>query len=88
MKKVVVLEWVDASINLENDSMHHDDAVNQSLIHGFVSGILIKEDKDSVTIARDWFDKENTYRGIATYPKKLILHRVDRSIELEQKETK
>ena len=39
------------------------------LIHGFVCGILVEEDKEKVIVAMDWFDVEDQFRTLNTYPK-------------------
>jgi len=68
-KELIAIEWIDASISLENDGFTKKDAENEPLIHGFAVGVLIKEHDDRYIISRDWFDAHDTYRGVATYPK-------------------
>lgn len=67
--QIACIEWIDASINMENDTKTYEKACQENLVHGFAVGILITEDKHRITIARDWFDGEDAYRGISTYPK-------------------
>lgn len=84
VKKLVSFEWVDACL-LGNDSLPHKEAREYGLIHGLVCGWLIQEDKETITLARDWFDEVNTYRGGCVYPKKLITNRFpDKEIRLEE----
>lgn len=72
-RQTIIIEWVDASIAANDDTYSHDEACKESLIHGFAYGILVNETKTHYTIARDWFDEPNAYRGISTYPKSGIV---------------
>lgn len=76
MKQMIVLEWIDASISMENDSLSHEEAEEEKLIHGFVCGVLVKEFDDRYVVARDWFDGFNTYRGVASYPKTGVVNAI------------
>lgn len=70
MKKTMIcLEWIDASISLEDSCLLQEDAEKEELMHGFVCGVLVKEFDDRYVVARDWFDVPNQYRGVASYPK-------------------
>lgn len=51
------------------DSYTFDEVCQEKLVHGFASGVLVNETKTYYTIARDWFEEHDTFRGIATYPK-------------------
>lgn len=75
-QKLVFLEWVDASM-WGNEQVSRERAEDSGLSHGFACGILVKNDKEKVVVAMDWFDKDDQFRTINTYPrsgiKKLII---------------
>lgn len=68
-REMICIEWIDASIAVETETYSHEDACKEDLIHGFACGVLVEEKSDCYVVARDWFDKHNTYRGISVYPK-------------------
>lgn len=67
-QKMVFLEWIDASMWGTNQ-ISREDAIDSGLSHGFVCGFLIHEDKEKVVVAMDWFDADDNFRVINTYPK-------------------
>jgi len=75
-KTMIFLEWIDASVSVENSSLTREEAEQEKLIHGFVCGILVKEFEDRYVVARDWFDEQDTYRGVASYPKTGIVNAI------------
>jgi len=75
-KTMIILEWIDASISMENSSLTREEAEEERLIHGFVCGILVEEFKDRYVVARDWFDEHDTYRGVASYPKTGVVNTI------------
>ena len=68
-KQLIIIEWIDASLSRGDETYTRDEAEQEELIHGFVSGILVAEFGDRYVVARDWFDEQDTYRGVASYPK-------------------
>lgn len=68
-KELILIEWVDASLSASDETYTQQEAEGEKLIHGFVAGVLVKEFPDRYVVARDWFDKYDTYRGVASYPK-------------------
>ena len=83
--KIVLFHWTDATI-YANESYRHDHKFD--LISGFVSGILVQEDENKITVARDMFDEDGiiTYRGLGTYPKTGINGAITDFYEIEDKE--
>lgn len=67
-QKIVYIEWVDASM-WGNSPYQREEAKELSLSHGFVSGFLIKEDKEKVVVGMDWFDCNDDFRNVQVYPK-------------------
>lgn len=65
---IIKIEWVDASIS-GDETLTQSEAEEEELIHGFAVGVLVKEFPDRYVIARDYFDKQKTYRAVASYPK-------------------
>ena len=68
-QKYCFIEWVDACM-WGNDQVSRKKASEDSpLAHGFVCGFLIHEDKEKVVVGMDWFDKDDQFRVVNTYPK-------------------
>ena len=75
-KTMIVLEWIDASISMENVVLTREEAEQEKLIHGFVCGVLVEEFEDRYVVARDWFDEQDNYRGVASYPKTGVINAI------------
>ena len=67
-QQYVLIHWVDATLN---DTEQHSRKIAEEyeLIGGVVAGFLVKEDKEKVIVAMDWFPKDDQFRQIAVYPK-------------------
>jgi len=71
-KTIAIIHWEDAAIHGSNQ--YNESKIDFGLMVGFACGIIVKEDKKSVTLAMDYFpkqrdDEENSYRVLSTYPK-------------------
>ncbi len=66
--KTIVFTWIDAAIH-GSDTFSRKEAEEVGLIKGVVTGFLVKETKDYITVAMDYFPEEDTFRTIQTYPK-------------------
>ncbi len=66
--KIICIDWLDCSI-LVDDQLNRKSIEPEGLIHGYAVGILVKETDEFIIIARDWFDKQDDFRGTAIYPK-------------------
>ena len=67
-QKYCFIEWIDASM-WGGDQISRKEAKEKYLSHGFVCGFLIHQDEEKVVVAMDWFDCDDTFRVINTYPK-------------------
>lgn len=65
---IAIINWVDASIH-GSDTFTRKEAEESWLMEGVVVGLLVKEDKEKVVIAMDWFPKDDTFRTVQVYPK-------------------
>lgn len=84
-QKIVFIEWIDASM-WGTSQMSEAEASDCGLSHGFVCGFLIKEDKEKVIVAIDWFvDNPFHYRNICTYPKTGIKKLIVKDFPIKQK---
>ena len=75
-KQFAIINWTDAAIEGTN-TFFEKDLEDVGLINGIAMGIIIKEDKKSISLAMDWFPDSKSYRQIATYPKSGI-HKIIR----------
>lgn len=66
--KLVAISWVDAAIH-GTDTFSRKEAENLGLITGLAVGIVVKETKEFITIAMDYFDEDDQFRTVQTYPK-------------------
>ena len=71
-QQYVLIYWIDATLN---DAEQHSRKIAEEygLINGVVAGFLVKEDKEKVIVAMDWFPKDDQFRQIAVYPKSGII---------------
>ena len=67
-KEVAIINWTDAALH-GNDTFNEEGLKELGLINGIAVGIIVKEDKKSITLAMDWFYNNGTYRQLSTYPK-------------------
>ena len=67
-KQFAIINWTDAAIEGTN-TFFEKDLEDVGLINGIAVGVIVKEDKISITLALDWFYEVNSYRQLATYPK-------------------
>ena len=67
-KQFAIISWTDAAIEGTN-TFFEKDLEDVGLINGIAVGVIVKEDKISITLALDWFYEVNSYRQLATYPK-------------------
>ena len=68
--KIAIIEWGDSLIHNRENQTSLDEILKEAKpFHVYSAGIIICEDKKSITLARDWFDEYNDYRGAATIPK-------------------
>jgi len=82
-KQYAVIHWTDASIE-QTESFSEEDLKNVELVDGIAVGIIIKEDKKSISLATDWFPNHKSYRQIATYPKSGIHKIIRKDIDLKE----
>lgn len=82
--KIAIINWVDASIHGSN-TFTRKEAEESWLMEGVVVGLLVKEDKEKVVIAMDWFPKEDTFRTLQVYPKSGITKIQRLSIGMDNK---
>ena len=68
-QQYVLIHWRDATMNDHNQCSRKEAENEYNLIDGLVVGFLIKEDKEKVILALDWFPKDDQFRQIAVYPK-------------------
>lgn len=80
-KETVLIQWTDASIHSQSDVIWEDDLSQCHLVEGLSAGIVVREDKESITIATDWFYNEGNYRGCRTYPKSGIKDIIRKEIQ-------
>lgn len=80
-KEMVLIQWTDASIHSQSDVIWEDDLSQCHLVDGLSAGIVVREDKESITIATDWFYKEKNFRGCRTYPKSGIIKIIRKDIK-------
>lgn len=64
----VLIYWKDAALH-GTDQMSRKVASTCKLIKGISGGILVSEDKESFTLATDWFHEEDEFRQICSIPK-------------------
>ena len=83
-KQFAILSWTDAAIE-STDTFFEKDLKNIGLIDGIAIGVIVKEDKMSITLALDWFYKQNSYRQVSTYPKSGIHKIIRKDIDLKKK---
>ena len=67
-QQLVFIEWNDASM-WGTDVHSREEAEEMGLTHGYACGFLIHEDKEKVVLAIDWFDENDDFRHVNTYPK-------------------
>lgn len=67
-QQYVLIHWRDAVLG-SGDQQGREIAENYQLVDGVVAGFLVKEDKEKVVVAMDWFPKHDQFRQIAVYPK-------------------
>jgi hypothetical protein len=67
--KIAIIKWTDSALHGQ-DTLDGDDESLKPM-EGFSCGLLVKEDKDGVTIATDYWGK-NKWRNCATIYKKQI----------------
>jgi len=75
-KQFAIINWTDAAM-YRNESFREDEIEQLGLIDGVAIGIIVKENKESITLALDWFYREGSYRHLSTYPKSGI-HKITR----------
>jgi hypothetical protein len=75
-KQLAIIYWTDAAIE-SIGSISEKDLKDVGLIDGIAVGVIVKEDKKSITLALDWFYEQNSYRQVSTYPKSGI-HKIIR----------
>jgi len=83
-KQLAILSWTDAAIE-STDTFFERDLEKIGLIDGIAVGIIVKENKESITLALDWFYKQNSYRSIATYPKSGIHKIIRKDINIKRR---
>ena len=81
MKTAVIIKAVDWGIRASQTPI--SEAKKLKEIPSWVSGFLVKEDDNSITIAHHWFEYpgEDDVRYITTIPKSCVLWRKDYSVE-------
>lgn len=79
-KEIAILTWSDAAMHGDG-TFWKEDFDKFHLIDGIAVGIVVKEDKESITLAMDWFYNENSYRQVHTYPKSGITKLVKKKIQ-------
>lgn len=79
-KEIAIVTWIDAALH-GDDTIFQDDLHKCHLVDGVAVGIIVKEDKESITLAMDWFYNEYSYRQLHTYPKSGITKLVKRKIK-------
>jgi len=81
MKTAVIIKAFDWGIQAGQISI--SEAKKLRAIPSWVTGFLIKEDDDSITLAHHWFEYpiEDDVRYITTIPKSCVLWRKDYSVE-------
>ena len=75
-KQFAIINWTDCAMH-GLDSFTQREVEKLGLIDGVAVGIIAKEDKESITLALDWFYDEGSYRQLSTYPKSGI-HKIIR----------
>ena len=83
-KQLAILSWTDAAIE-STDTFFERDLEKIGLVDGIAVGIIVKENKESITLALDWFYKQNSYRSIATYPKSGIHKIIRKDINIKRR---
>lgn len=68
-QQYVLIHWRDATMNDHEQNSRRIAETEYNLIDGVVAGFLVKEDKEKVIVAMDWFPKDDQFRQIAVYPK-------------------
>ena len=66
--KLAVFEWEDAALHGQ-ETKWEDDIEKLGLIRLISAGIVVKEDDGEITLCMDYCHKEQSWRGIGTYPK-------------------
>ena len=80
-KQLAIITWVDAAMH-GTDSLTQEEVNKEChLIEGVAVGVIAKEDKESITLAMDWFYNEGTYRQTHTYPKSGITKLIKKEIK-------
>ena len=67
-KQFAIINWNDAAMH-GTDQFTEKETEKCGLMKGIAVGIIVKEDKESITLALDWFYEEKSYRQLSTYPK-------------------
>jgi hypothetical protein len=68
-KPIAVIEWIDASF--EGDTA--DPKELSPLMHLLTVGWLVREDRDSVSVAQEWCEKDGTVRQTCHIPRSGIV---------------
>lgn len=68
-QQYVLIHWRDATMNDHEQTSRKIAETEYNLIDGVVAGFLVKEDKEKVVVGMDWFDFDDQFRVINTYPK-------------------
>lgn len=78
-KQFAIIYWTDAAMH-GLDQFTEKEVEKCGLMKGITAGVIAKEDKESITLALDWFYEEKSYRQLSTYPKSGIRKIVRREI--------
>ena len=86
-KQFAIITWTDAVMH-GNSQFTEKEVEEFKLMEGVAVGILVKEDKESITLALDWFYENESYRQLSTYPKSGIHKIIRKEIESNKKRNK
>jgi len=86
-KQFAIINWNDAAMH-GTDQFTEKEAEKCGLMKGIAVGIIVKEDKESITLALDWFYEEKSYRQLSTYPKSGIQKIIRKEISSNKKKGK
>ena len=77
--EIAIITWVDAAMHGDG-TFWSEDIKNLKLMDGVAVGIIVAEDKESITLAMDWFYNVGSFRQLHTYPKSGITNLVKKYI--------
>lgn len=67
-QQIAVIEWTDAAMH-GTEQFSREETKKLNLVEGVAVGIIVHEDRKQITLAMDWFYKDDQFRQVSSYPK-------------------